>query len=58
MEVLRSLETDHLNAQLYKTELSKHEGDVPLYSAPDSSKIIVIGVISLVVGYLIGMSYK
>jgi hypothetical protein len=54
VETVRQLQTDHLNIQLYKDELAKHSGEVPLYSAPDSSKFVIVGVVALLLGYVIG----
>jgi hypothetical protein len=56
IETLRQLQTDHLNMQLYKDELAKHEGEVPLYITPDSSKFVIVGVVALILGYVIGMT--
>lgn len=54
VETVRQLQTDHLNVQLYKEELNKHAGEVPLYSAPDSSKFVLVGVMALLLGLVIG----
>lgn len=58
IETLRQLETKVLNADLYKTELDSHAGEVPLYSAPDSSKFVIIGIVALLLGYLVGMTVR
>ena len=50
----RKLEQKSLDAELYKIELQKHEGDVPLYSTPDSGTIIVVGVLCGVLGFFLG----
>ena len=55
MDVLRNLETDHLNARLYKEELNKHAVPVPLYNAPDVSTTIAVGVLSLLIGFFVGI---
>ena len=54
MDMLRSFQVDHMNSLLYKTELSKHEGEVPLYAAPDGGKTVLIGVGCLLLGFVIG----
>ena len=41
---LQELETDSLNAKLYKTALQKHEGDLPPPPVPTESKVIWWGV--------------
>jgi hypothetical protein len=56
IEDLAKLETDHLNAQLYKDELAKHQGETPLYAPTDHSLDVIIGVAALVVGIIIGHS--
>lgn len=58
IEDLRLLQTDHLNVELYKEELAKHEEDVPLYVAPDSSSFVLLGVGALLIGVLIGLVFK
>jgi hypothetical protein len=57
IERLRDLETKSLNADLYKQELERNEGQVPLYVAPDSS-VMVLGGVSIAIlfffaGYMI-----
>ena len=54
IEKLRELETDHLNAALYKTELERQEGTVPLYVAPDSSYLILGGLGIAILFFFIG----
>jgi len=50
----KQLEKNTLDLALYKSEVQKHEGAIPLYTAPDSSVIILVGVGGLLTGYLIG----
>jgi hypothetical protein len=54
VDYAKQLEKNSLDAQLYKSELEKHEGSIPLYTTPDSSVIILVGVGGLLTGYLIG----
>ena len=44
METLRQLQTKSLNADLYKTELSKHENDLPAISTPAETKLVWYGI--------------
>jgi hypothetical protein len=57
-ETFRNYETDHLNAQLYRDELKKHEGAVPLYTTPDGSTLVLIGIGGAVLGYVIGVTTR
>lgn len=54
VETLRKLETKSLNSDLYKAELEKNQQVIPLYSAPDHSVIVLIGVGGLLIGFLVG----
>ena len=52
--MLRNLQTDHLNADLYRTELQKHQGESPIITPTDHSLDVIIGVVALFVGIFIG----
>ena len=54
LETLRNLQTDHLNAALYKTELEKHESNTPLYQPSDHSLDVIIAIVCLGLGYWAG----
>lgn len=54
IEKLRELETDSLNAKLYKTELEKNEGSIPLYVAPDGSYLVLGGLSIAILFFFIG----
>ena len=54
VETLRNLETKSLNSDLYKAELTKNQQIIPLYSAPDHSALVLIGVGGLLLGFVIG----
>jgi len=58
IEKLQGFETDHLNAGLYKTELNKHNGDIPLASPGDTSKIVLGTVGGFAIGFLLCMLTK
>ncbi len=55
METLRDLETDHLNLQLYKTELDKTL-DTPPALPQDHSLVVVVGVLGVLVGIVAGLA--
>ena len=57
-EMLRQLQTDHLNGILYKNELTKIQGQTPLYTPTDRSFTVVVGVVALLVGFLVGSSIR
>jgi len=54
IEKLRDLETKSLNADLYKTELERQEGEVPLYVAPDSSYLVLGGLGIAILFFFVG----
>jgi len=54
IEKLRDLETKALNADLYKTELDRQEGAIPMYVAPDSSYLVMGGLAIAVIFFLVG----
>ena len=56
--MLREFQTYKLNADLYRAELDKHDNVIPLYSTPDSSKIVIGGVVLLIIGYFIGVATR
>ena len=57
-ETLQSLQLDHLNADLYKTELDKCQSLPPLLQPSDHSLDIIIGITALITGYIIGATVK
>lgn len=58
MDYAKALEQKSMNADLYKQELEKHEGAIPLYSTPDGSTLVLIGLGGALVGFVIGMSTR
>lgn len=54
IDALRQLETKSLNSELYKAELEKNQQIIPLYSAPDHSILVLVGVGGLIIGFIIG----
>jgi hypothetical protein len=52
---MEDIGTMRLNNELYKTELNKQEGQIPLYVAPDSSYLVIggigIGILFFFIGY-------
>ena len=54
VDYAKQLEKNTLDMQLYKSELQKHEGAVPLYTTPDGSILVLVGVGGLLTGFLIG----
>jgi len=55
VDYAKALETKSLNADLYKVELQKHMADVPAYSTPSSSLIVLIGLGALITGFGLGL---
>jgi hypothetical protein len=58
IDYAKDLQIDHMNASLYKMELKKHEGEVPLYAPSNAGTYILIGVGSFLVGFLIGLASR
>ena len=58
MSYARELEKNSLDMNLYKSELAKHEGEVPLYSAPDGGRTLLIGLGCALLGFVIGSTTK
>jgi hypothetical protein len=54
VDYARELEKKSLDLDLYKSEIEKHEGEVPLYTTPDGGKTILIGLGCALLGFLIG----
>jgi hypothetical protein len=54
IDYAKALEQKSLDLELYKVELKKHETDIPLYKAPDSSTIVLVGIGGVLIGFLIG----
>lgn len=54
VDYAKQLEKNTLDLALYKSELEKHEGAVPLYTTPDGSILVLVGVGGLLAGFLIG----
>jgi hypothetical protein len=54
VDYAKQLEKNTLDMQLYKSELQKHEGEVPLYTAPDGGRTILIGLGCAILGFVIG----
>src|SRR5208282_1512589 len=58
IDYAKQLEQKSLDAELYKSELAKHEGAVPLYTTPDGSYLVLIGLGGALVGFIVGLSTR
>ena len=54
VDYARELEKKSLDLDLYKAEVAKHEGEVPLYAVPDGGKTILIGIGCALLGFIMG----
>lgn len=58
VDYAKALEKKSLDADLYKQELEKHEGSIPLYSTPDGSTLVLIGLGGALIGFIVGLSTR
>lgn len=58
MSYARELEKKSLDLKFCEIEMQKHEGDAPLYTAPDGGKTVLIGLGGVLLGFIIGFSTK
>jgi hypothetical protein len=58
IDELKELQRDHLNLNLYKQELTKQQGQLPVYEMTDTTKIVVFSSLALIIGFVSGALIK
>jgi hypothetical protein len=58
IDYAKQLEKNSLDMALYKSELEKHEASIPLYTTPDGSTIVMVGVGAAILGFVIGAATR